>query len=292
MRKLGAKRDLWMNWLLLSPLILFYVGMIIIPFILIFLGSLGLIPLTAGLPQGFSLEGYRRFFLTPGSPYLLCFGFTFGVSLAVAALATLIGYALALFLKLRRPRWGKLFVSMCRFPLFVPYLIASFMWWTLLYPKGHVPMLLKSLFGFSTPLTNDPYGLGIIICAIWMKFSVAFSIMHSQFQMLDPDLEAAARNLGAGTWQVIRKIYFPLTIYGALSSGAAIFLSVFIAFSIAFVHGASWPRFLSMLIYRDAVERGDWLMGYTISVIYVIVAAFVSFLYMKVLASREKGRTR
>jgi len=292
MIKLSVRKDLLTDWLLLAPLTLFYVSMVIVPLILIFLCSLGLLPLTPGLPQGFSLEGYRRFFFTSGAPYLFSFGFTFLVTLVAALLATLMGYTMALFLKLRKPRWSKLFISMARFPLFVPYLIASFMWWTLLYPKGYIPMILKNAFGFFTPLTNDPYGLGIIICAIWMKFSVAFSIMHSQFQMLDPDLEAAARNLGASTWQVIRKIYFPLTIYGALSSAAAIFLSVFIAFSIAFVHGASWPRFLSMLIYRDAVERGDWIMGYTISVIYVFVAFFISFIYMKILTSHERRRAR
>jgi len=290
MKRLTASKDSLFNWGLLFPLLLFYGGMIIIPFVLLFLSSLGLTTWTPGISGGFTLEGYRSFFLSPGSPYLLAFGFTFGVTLAAAFLAILVGYSLALFVKIRRPKWTKFLIAILRLPLFTPYLIASFMWWTLLYPKGYVPMLLKQAFGSSIPMTNDLLGIGIILCAMWMKFSVAFNIMHSQFQMIDPDLEAAARNLGANTWQVIKRVYFPLTLYGALSSGVIIFLSVFIAFSIAFVHGASWPRFLSMLIYRDAVERGEWLMGYVISVIYVAVALLISSLYIRILASQERRR--
>ncbi|MBW1971657.1 MAG: hypothetical protein DRG20_07030 [Deltaproteobacteria bacterium] len=286
-KRTGIQKDLIIDQLLIAPFTFFYVGMIIIPLILIFLSSFGLVHLTTGIPKGFSLEGYRRFFFTPRYPYLYAFAFTFLVTLVATILATFIGYILALFLKIRKPKWKNFFISMMRLPLFVPYLIASFMWWTLLYPKGYLSMILKHFFGLAIPLTNDPLGIGIILCAAWMKFSIAFNIMHSQLEMLPPDLEAAARNLGANTWNVIKRIYFPLTIYGVLSAAAAIFLSVFIAFSIAFVHGTSWPRFLSMLVYRDAVERGEWLMGYTISVIYIVVAFLVSYLYMKILASRE-----
>jgi len=280
---------------LLSPLFFFYAAMIGVPIMLIFLSSLGLISLTAKIPKGFTLEGYRKFFLSSGSPYLVSLLFTFRVTLISTIIATALGYLLALFLKLRKPSLSKLCISLIRIPLFCPFLISSFMWWTLLYPKGYISIIFEKIFidflhiiQTGIPLTNGPYGIGIIMCASWMKFPIAFSIMYGLFHMVDPELEAAARNLGARTWQVIRYIYFPLTIYGVLSSAVAIFLSVFIAFSIAFVHGGSWPRFLSILIYRDTMERGEWLMGYTASIVYITISLIISYIYLQIINLQEK----
>ena len=88
-------------------------------------------------------------------------------------------------------------------------------------------------------------------------------------QMLDPSLEEAARTLGARTGRIIRRIYLPLLGYGILSVVLLNFLALFIAFSIPFVLGASWPQFLSVFIYVNAKDQGNWLAGYTTSVVYI-----------------------
>jgi putative spermidine/putrescine transport system permease protein len=97
--------------------------------------------------------------------------------------------------------------------------------------------------------------------------------------MVDPNLEAAARNLGAGPLTVVRRIYIPLTKHGILSSMFLNFLSLFIAFSIPFILGASWPQFLSVFIYVNAKDKGDWLSGYTAAVVYIVIAMGISSMY-------------
>ena len=84
-KRTGIQKDLIIDQLLIAPFTFFYVGMIIIPLILIFLSSFGLVHLTTGIPKGFSLEGYRRFFFTPRYPYLYAFAFTFLVTLVAYA---------------------------------------------------------------------------------------------------------------------------------------------------------------------------------------------------------------
>jgi putative spermidine/putrescine transport system permease protein len=115
---------------------------------------------------------------------------------------------------------------------------------------------------------------------------VVFLIMQSQMEMVNPSYEEAARNLGARTPTIIRRVYFPLTIYGLLSSVTLNFLALFIAFSIPFILGASWPQFLSVFIYVNAKDKGDWLMGYTTSVIYIAISLVISYVYTRSLARR------
>ena len=110
-------------------------------------------------------------------------------------------------------------------------------------------------------------------------FPVAFMKIYGLFEMLDPSLEEAGRNLGAKTWTIVRRIYFPLTKYGLLSAITLNFLFLFIAFSIPFILGASWPQFLSVFIYINAKDTGNWLMGYTTSIIYIVISLLISFIY-------------
>ena len=42
---------------------------------------------------------------------------------------------------------------------------------------------------------------------------------------------------------------------------------------------ASWPQFLSVFIYVNAKDAGDWLSGYTAAVIYVVIAFLIGYIY-------------
>jgi ABC-type spermidine/putrescine transport system permease subunit I len=99
--------------------------------------------------------------------------------------------------------------------------------------------------------------------------------------MVDPNFEAAARNLGAGPGVLVRRVLLPLIRHGVYSALFLNFLALFIAFSIPFILGASWPQFLSVFIYTNAKDKGDWLSGYTAAVVYVAVAMLISLLYTR-----------
>ena len=53
--------------------------------------------------------------------------------------------------------------------------------------------------------------------------------------------------------------------------------------------GASWPQFLSVFIYVNAKDQGNWLAGYTTAVIYVVVALVIAWFYTSAL-QRAKAR--
>ena len=285
-------RDRLAYVLLLAPLIVFLIIMVIIPFAIAVLSSVGLTQVAPGIPDRFTLQGYIDFF-NPNRPNLLCLWFTIKVTLIATIFSTALGYFLALFFKFRKVELTSRISMTLRIPLFTPYLVTAFIFWTLLFPRGYIGILFNklvveyfALVDKPIPLISDPFGIGIIVCSVWMRFPYAFMIMYGIMVMIDPSLEEAGRNLGAKTWTIIRRIYFPLTKYGLLSAITLNFLALFIAFSVPFILGASWPQFLSVFVYVNAKEKSDWLMGYTTSVIYIAISLLISFIYSKTLIRR------
>ena len=137
-------------------------------------------------------------------------------------------------------------------------------------------------------LVSDPYGIGIIVCGSWTRFPYAFVIIHGLMQMLDPRFEEAARTLGARTGRIIRRIYLPLLGYGIFSVVLLNFLALFIAFSIPFVLGASWPQFLSVFIYVNAKGSGELARGlYDLGRLH-LSGITIAYFYTRALARARK----
>ena len=224
--------------------------MVMIPLVIAVLSSFGLTQVAPGLPGEFTLQGYRDFF-DPSKPSLTALWFTFRVTLITTVISTSLGLGLALFMRFRGiPLNGAL--SFLVKILFMPYLVTAFVFWVLLYPKGYVGIIFKIIFVEYFRLMEEarprlrPLRHRHYCVRLMDALSHAFVIIHGLLQMLDPSLEEAARTLGARTGRIIRRIYLPLLGYGILSVVLLNFLALFIAFSIPFVLGASWPRFLSV----------------------------------------------
>lgn len=284
----AASRNSRFNLLLLAPLTAFLLVMVIYPLVMAILSSFALVHSVPGLPDSFTLDGYREFF-DPSKPALEALWFTFKVTLITAVLSTATGVALAIYLKLRDIELPTIISFIVKLPLFTPYLVIAFIFWVMLYPAGYVVNILQLvqklfadyfvLFEQKPLLVNDPFGIAIIVCATWLRFPYAFIMSQNLLDMINPSYEEAARNLGASRRTVVRRIFLPLIKYGLLSAALLNFLALFIAFSIPFVLGASWPQFLSVFIYVNAKDQGNWLSGYTASVVYVAIAFAIGYVY-------------
>ncbi|MCC7271466.1 MAG: ABC transporter permease subunit [Alphaproteobacteria bacterium] len=284
-----SRRRQFGDLLMVAPLALFLGTMVLVPLVIAVLSSVGMTTVAPGLTGEFTLQGFREFF-DPTKPSLAALWFTFKVTLVTTAISTGLGLALALFMRFRRIALGQVMSFLVKIPLFMPYLVTAFVFWVLLYPKGYIGILTHKLLveylalvEQAPALISDPLGIGIIVCGSWMRFPYAFVIIHGLLQMIDPSYEEAARTLGARTGRIVRRVYLPLVGYGLLSVALLNFLALFIAFSIPFVLGASWPQFLSVFIYVNAKDQGNWLAGYTASVVYIVIALAIATFYTRAL---------
>ena len=295
---MGLSRESITTFLFLLPLYVFLAIMIGVPVISVFAGSFG-IPVFIRLSPEMkpTLEGYLEF-IDPSKPYLESLFFTIKISAISTAIGVLAGYFFALYLTIRNPPTWRKVSPVMTIPLFTPYVVGAFMWWTLLFPRGYIAIvingILMSLGIIKEPLrlVNDPQGIGIIFGEVWIRFVVATSIMYSSFQMVRRDLVDAARNLGASTWHIIRYVYFPLTRYALIATIATVFLATMIGFSIPFILGGSWPQFLNVMIYLDIVKRFDYISGYVSGAFYLIVSILLGYLIFKFMGKKVVVQAR
>jgi ABC-type spermidine/putrescine transport system permease subunit II len=86
-----------------------------------------------------------------------------------------------------------------------------------------------------TPLWGTEFSLALAHSVLAMP--VAYMVIRASLQQVDPNLEAAARGLGAGSWQVFRFLILPLvfpavlaaTLFALVISLNEITLSLFLA---------------------------------------------------------------
>ncbi len=272
----------------LAPLYLFLAFMVFLPLINIVLGSFGtsIFELADGGSFNVTLEGYREF-LDPDSPSLESLFFTIYISAISTVISVVAGYLFAVYLTIRRPPVWQRLSTILTIPLFVPYVVGAFMWWTLLFPRGYLAMVINRLLmdlglvSEPIPLVNDPHGIGIIFGEVWIRFVIAVMMFYGPLQMIRQDLIDAARSLGATTWQIITKIYLPLTKYAVIAASAIIMLATMSGISIPLILGGSWPQFLNVVIYLDVTTTFNYLRAYVASVFYLISSLILGYAFFR-----------
>jgi len=271
------------RWYLL-PLYAYLAVFLAAPLVTVVLGAFGISPLIR--EEAPTVKGFATFFSTE-SRYLESLYFTVWNSALATLIAVVTGYLFALYLTIRRPGWWGKFSFLPLIAIYTPYLIAAFMWWTLLWPRGYISLLvnglLQSLGAVREPiyLVNDPYGIGIIVGKVWYTFTLTFLLTYGPLQLINPEIIEAARVLGASTRTIIRKIYFPLTRYALLASASIVFLDNLTGVSVPLVLGAAWPQYLSVVILNDVTLFINFLMAFTSGFVYLLLSILAGYFFFR-----------
>ncbi|MCO5168747.1 MAG: ABC transporter permease [Planctomycetes bacterium] len=144
-------------------------------------------------PGRWSLRWYVTFFSRP--EWRAALGTSLAVGLLSAALATLAGGGLAVAVARHRFRGRRLLAAGVLAPLFVPGVVLGMALLPLVRALG--------LWGTLTSLAAAH--------ALW-SMPVVFLVARGALDEVDPDLERAARGLGASPAQVLRRVTLPLVL--------------------------------------------------------------------------------
>ncbi|MET3927094.1 ABC transporter permease [Devosia sp. 2618] len=119
---------------------------------------------------------------------------------------------------------------------------------------------------------------GLILAHVTITIPFAARIMIATFDEIDPNLEAAAKSLGASPFHVMRRVTLPLAMPGLLSSTAIAFLVSFNDVVVTtLIAGAGWITFPVRTFSRLRTEGidpttiaiGAMIVAFTIVVIVV-----------------------
>ena len=265
------------------------IGLSLVPVLYVFIGAV-----REGLFEGeahFSLRALQEVYTTSG--YLIALWNSLRLGGAVTLFSVVLGGLLAWIVGRTDVPMRNTFHLLSIMPLFVSPLIGAMAWVNLAAPRsGFLNMLLNWLLPGATHVAylNIFSFSGIAWCMTLFLAPIAYLLMVSAFQRMDPALEEAAGSCGAGTFGTLRFVTVPVLRPAVLAAGLYVFVIAIEMFSIPGYLGSTIRFFtLPFIIFLTTTTYPvDHAVGAAVSTMLLIVTLFGLFLYRRATAASRR----
>lgn len=256
-------------------LILFFLGMIL--YVALF-QSFGFFNLSG--EDNFTIQYWQKLFNK--KVFYRSINYSLYVGIISSIISVVLAYPIALWL--RKPFYGSILInSILKAPLLVHGLVAAFLYVNLVAYHGIINQIFIAIGAWDEPIRmqNDKNAIGVLILQVWKNLPFALLILLGSIQSIGDDIIDAARDLGANSFERLKKIIAPLTISSMQAALIIIFIGALADFSFQSIAGPTNKYSLSqlMLYYKN---NGRWHeaagIGITIMIISFIGAIFISYL--------------
>ena len=193
---------------------------------------------------GFTLSNFQDM-----AQYTSAFGRSFLLAAIATVVCLLIGYPLA-YLLARESGWLHRMANMLiMLPMWMNFLLRTYSWKFLLERHGLINTLL-GLLGLGPFQMIDTQG-AIVLGMVYNYLPFMILPIYSVLVKLDHSLIEAARDLGASSVQVFRKVILPLSLPGVLSGITMVFVPSVSTFAISRLLGGGTQMMLGDLIEQQ-----------------------------------------
>lgn len=273
--------------LLLAPGVIWMVLFLIVP-----LGMMVYVSFwtqtTFSISSDLTMRSWETFFAS--ETYFAALMRTLRLWLIVLALTFVIGYPTALFIGqyVTNKTTQTVLLVACVIPFWTSFLIRVLAWRPMLGREGAVNIVLEKLGLISQPIevllfTELSVIIGMVqIYVVFMVGPIAFMLAR-----IDQGLIEAARDLGASSWTIFRRVIFPLSLPGVIVG--AIFVSVMVLGEFATASALS-GRKVNLLgnIIVTQVGSLKWAFAAVVGVVLTIVMAAVITALLRVVNLRRE----
>ena len=278
-------------FLVFSCLLLY---LVIAPLVVLVFGSFKAV--APGTAEYFSLdltlENYRRAF---GSRYLPRATLNTAVfALGSASVAFVLGAFLAWVTERTNSPLRSLLYVMAVSRVILPGVLVTFSWIVLLSPQiGILNRLLIAGFGLSAA----PFNIYSMAGLIWVEgidlTPLAFLLMASAFQSMDPSLEEAATVAGSGPLESLRRVTLPMMKPALLSAAVLLLIRGIESFETPALIGLRANIFVytTEIWLNSARAPTDYGLAGAYSMVLVIISAVLIMVYLRLTAHGEKYMT-
>jgi iron(III) transport system permease protein len=211
-------------------------------------------------------------YLTPPQGQILINTVLLG--LVVATVGSAIGFLFAYVqVRVPAPRWLKRFMHvMALLPIVSPPFALAIAAISLFGRSG---LITRDLLGLQTNI----YGLpGLTLVMSLSFFPVAYISLSGLLRALDPALDEASTNLGAGRWRTFRTVTLPLLLPGIASGFLLLFVEALADLGNPIVLGGDFTVLASRL-YIAIIGEYDVLAGAVLSVLLLVPSLIVYFVH-------------
>jgi len=117
---------------------------------------------------------------------------------------------------------------------------------------------------------------------------MVLSILGS-LQSIDPDLERAARSLGAGSWKTLLRVTWPLSLPGVTSGVVLVFVLTVSAYVTPSLLGGYRVLTIPLLVVQTVQELFDWPLGSALAIVFFVITIAIVGIYLKFMDRVMKG---
>ena len=214
--------------------------------------------------------------------YAVVFGRSFKLAIIATVICVLIGYPLSYMMAKEGPRFQRVAMVLIMLPMWMNFLLRTYSWMSVLENNGLLNMLFQkiglislynSVFGTDLQFFRMINTQGAVVLGMVYNY-LPFMILpiYSVIVKLDNSLLEAARDLGASTVNVFRRVILPLSLPGVLSGITMVFVPSVSTFAISKMLGGGTELLLGDLIEQQFLGGAyNPQLGAAISMVMMVI---------------------
>jgi putative spermidine/putrescine transport system permease protein len=244
------------SWLLIAPALALVTVFFLLPYANLLVMSFFVPAKAHPYEPHLTLENYAVALGDPFQWQVLARTLKLGVLTTVFTLV--LGYPLAWNLARASSRVKGVLLVLLLSPLLVGVVIRSFGWMVLLADNGVVNSLLRysGLAPDGAKLMYNEFGVLVGTVHIYLPFMVLS--ISGTLQSIAPDLELAARSLGASSAQAFWRIVLPLSLPGVFAGCLLVFVLAVSSYVIPVLLGGFKVLTTPLLVVQTAIDVNNW----------------------------------
>ena len=277
------------GWLLIAPALALVVVFFLLPYANLLLMSFFVPAKAQPYEPVLTLGNYS---VALGDPFQWqVLGRTLKLGLLTTAIALVLGYPLAWNLARAGSRAKGTLLVLLLSPLLVGVVIRSFGWMVLLADNGLVNSVLRSsgLAPDGVKLMYNEFGVLVGTVHIYLPFMVLS--ISGTLQTIAPDLELAARSLGASPARAFWRIVFPLSLPGVFAGCLLVFVLAVSSYVIPVLLGGFKVLTTPLLVVQTAIDVNNWPGAAAQAVVLFVASLACIGVYFALMNRAMRGST-
>ena len=194
------------------------------------------------------------------------------LSIVLARLSTVrclvVAYPLCLILPEKNRGMGSLLFLLFVLPMWMNSLLTTMAWQTILEKNGILNQFLRLLSLPDVSLINTP--AAIVIGMIYNFLPHMILPLYVALSKINGNVIAAARDLGANSWQTFTKVILPLSLPGAISGITMVFIPSLTTFFISGLLGGNKILLIGNIVEQEFTMAYDWHLGSGLSLVLMV----------------------
>jgi putative spermidine/putrescine transport system permease protein len=216
--------------------------------------------------------------------YIMLFGRTLMMSIAITLMCVLLGYPVAYLLAQLPLRTSNLLMILVLLPFWTSLLVRTSAWKVLLQQQGVINDLLVwiGLIGNDGRLVMMNNATGTIIAMTHILLPFMILPLYSVMKTISPSYMRAARSLGANDWTAFWRVYFPQSVPGIGAGAVLVFILAIGYYITPELVGGTSGIFISNRIAYHISSSLNWGLAAALGALLLIAVMVLFYVYDKI----------